>query len=124
MLNRIKELRKNLRMTQMEFGEKIGVKGNTITNYETGLRNPSEAVVKSICREFNVNEDWLRTGEGEMFIEMDRDEEIVAWASRITRSDYDNEFVQNFAHMLTRLDEEDWKVLEKMALLMADKKKD
>lgn len=66
---RIKAVRKVNKMTQIEFGQKIGIKGNTVTNYETGLRNPSDAIIKSICREFNTNEHWLRTGEGEMFSE-------------------------------------------------------
>lgn len=66
MKNRIKQIRKEKGLTQVEFGEKIGVKGNTVTNYETGLRKPTDAVILSICREFNINEEWLRTGEGEM----------------------------------------------------------
>lgn len=67
MQNRIKAVRKYYKLTQKSFGEKVGVKGNTVTNYETGLRVPSEAVIKSICREYGVDEDWLRTGEGLMF---------------------------------------------------------
>ena len=66
MNERIKKIRKEFGLTQTEFGKKIGVKGNTITNYETGLRNPSEAIIMAICREFSVNELWLRTGTGEM----------------------------------------------------------
>lgn len=66
MKNRIKQIRKKESLTQTQFGERIGVKGNTITNYETGLRTPTDAVIKSICREFGINELWLRTGEGEM----------------------------------------------------------
>lgn len=62
MKNRIKEIRKDNKLTQVEFGERIGVKGNTVTNYENGLRNPTDAVVLSICREFNINEHWLRDG--------------------------------------------------------------
>lgn len=67
MKDRIKKLRKLLKLTQTEFGQKIGVKGNTITNYETGLRTPSDAVLLSICREFRVNYFWLTEGKGEMF---------------------------------------------------------
>lgn len=67
MNTRIKLLRKYLNLTQLEFGQRISVKPNTVTNYETGLRTPSNAVITSICREFGVNEIWLRTGEGEMF---------------------------------------------------------
>ena len=71
MKDRIKQVRKSENLTQTLFGEKIGVKGNTITNYETGLRTPTDAVIKSICREFNVNEKWLRTGNGDMFLPAD-----------------------------------------------------
>ena len=63
MKDRIKQVRKALHLNQTEFGLLVGVKGNTIANYEIGLRTPSEAVLFSICREFNVNNDWLRTGE-------------------------------------------------------------
>lgn len=64
---RLKKLRKALDLTQREFGERIGVKPNTIATYEIGRNEPIDAVVSLICREFHVNEHWLRTGEGEMF---------------------------------------------------------
>lgn len=67
MKDRIKKLRKTLNMTQQEFADKIGVKRNTIGQYEIGRNEPIDAVVNLICREFDVNETWLRTGEGEMF---------------------------------------------------------
>lgn len=76
MKDRIRQLRKELGLNQTEFGERIGVKQTTIAGYETGAKNPMESVVLSICREFNVNEDWLRTGEGEMFKERSPSEEI------------------------------------------------
>lgn len=62
----IKKLRKHFDLTQREFGERIGVKPNTIGTYEIGRNEPIDAVVSLICREFGVNEKWLRTGEGEM----------------------------------------------------------
>jgi len=64
---RIKKLRKFLDLTQQEFADRIGIKRNTLANYEVGRNEPIDAVVNLICREFNVNETWLRTGEGEMF---------------------------------------------------------
>lgn len=67
MKDRIKKIRKELDLTQQEFAEKIGIKRNTIANYETGRNDPVDSVVSLICREFNVREEWLRTGEGEMF---------------------------------------------------------
>ena len=64
---RIKKVRKALDLTQEEFGKRIGIKSNSISLIESGNRNASEQVVLSICREFDVNETWLRTSEGEMF---------------------------------------------------------
>ena len=66
-----------------EFGERIGVKGNTITGYENGTRIPSDAIILSICREFNVNEDWLRTGQGEKYLRLSRKETVAAYVGKI-----------------------------------------
>lgn len=63
----IKKLRKALDLTQQEFASRIGSVQNTITGYETGRRVPSNQVISLICKTFGVNEEWLRTGEGEMF---------------------------------------------------------
>lgn len=68
MHERIKKLRKALDLTQTEFANRIGSVQNTITGYETGRRIPSNQVIALICREFRVNEEWLRTGNGEMFV--------------------------------------------------------
>lgn len=67
MKDRIKKLRRSLDMTQQEFANMIGVKRNTIGQYEIGRNEPIDAVINLICREFNVREEWLRTGEGDMF---------------------------------------------------------
>lgn len=67
MNERIKELRKALGLTQQEFANKIGIKRNSLANYETGRNIPLDAILLSICREFNVSEDWLRNGIGDMF---------------------------------------------------------
>ena len=67
MNERIKKLRKVLDLTQQEFGERLGIKRNTIATYESGRNDPIDAVVSLICKEFNVNEEWLRGGTGEMF---------------------------------------------------------
>ncbi|MEG2286187.1 MAG: helix-turn-helix transcriptional regulator [Eubacterium sp.] len=68
MKNRIKSLRKYKNMTQEEFAKRIGLARNSVTSYEIGRREPTNAIINSICREFNVNEDWLRHGSGDMFI--------------------------------------------------------
>lgn len=122
MNERIKEIRTALQLTQEDFGKRIGSARNTIANYETGNRNPSNAVIMAICREFNVNEEWLRTGQGEMFRELDREDEITKWLGSLMRPDNDNEFIKKFIHMLSRLSIEDWKVLEKMVLMMVEER--
>ena len=68
MNERIKQLRKTRGFTQQEFAERIGVKRNTIAQYETGRNEPIGSVLNLICKEYNVNPDWLRNGSGEMFI--------------------------------------------------------
>ena len=77
MNNRIRELRKNLGMTTEVFGNKIGIVSSAVTNIEAGRRQPTNQLITSICREFKVNEQWLRTGEGEMFLPTDPDAEIA-----------------------------------------------
>lgn len=67
MNSRIRKVRRELELTQTEFAGKIGTTANVLTNYETGRRNPSSSVINNICKTFNVNEEWLRTGTGEMF---------------------------------------------------------
>lgn len=69
MNERIRRLRKTLDMTQQEFADKLGVKRNTVGQWECGINGITDQVAISICREFNVNENWLRTGEGDMFVE-------------------------------------------------------
>jgi transcriptional regulator with XRE-family HTH domain len=68
MKERIKQIRKALDLTQAEFAERIGSVQNTITGYETGRRSPSNPVISSICHVFGVDEEWLRTGKGTMFV--------------------------------------------------------
>lgn len=68
---RIRHLRKNeLKMTQDDFASKIDISRSNIGNIEIGRIAVTERVVSSICREFNVNEEWLRTGKGEMFVQV------------------------------------------------------
>lgn len=80
MNDRIKKLRKYLNLTQQEFAERIGMKRNSITLIEGG-RNTSDQTIFAICREFNVNEKWLRTGEGDM-LKADADDELKALAKK------------------------------------------
>lgn len=89
MHERIKELRKTLGLTQQEFADKIGIKRNTVATYESGRNEPIDAVVSLICREFNVNEKWLRTGEGEMFIEVPEEDEEMKYIALLVKDKED-----------------------------------
>lgn len=114
MKNRIKQIRKDHKLTQVEFGERIGVKGNTITNYENGLRNPTDAVILAICREFNVNENWLRTGKGEPTIKLTRNQEIAKFLNDVMNLP-DEDIKKRLIDALSKLDERDWETLNKIA---------
>ena len=69
MKERVKELRQALGLTMEKFGERLGVTRSAMSNIENGNRNLTEQMFKSICREFHVNEDWLRNGNGDMFVD-------------------------------------------------------
>lgn len=75
--DRIKKIRRELDLTQSEFAAQIGATQNTLTGYETGRRNPSASVINNICKTFSVNEEWLRNGDGEMFIQRTEEQEIA-----------------------------------------------
>lgn len=76
MNERIKLVRKNEGLTLEKFGERIGITAPSCSNIENGKTNPSDQTIRSICREFNVSEHWLRTGEGEMYNRLDDDAEF------------------------------------------------
>lgn len=123
MNERIKKLRKALNLTQQDFAERIGTTQNNIANYESGRRNPSGAAINNICKEFSVNETWLRSGEGEMFLQISRDQEIAEFIGKALSTEEDT-FKKRFIAMLSRLDESGWEVLERMALELAGQKKE
>lgn len=115
MNERVKQLRKALDLTMEKFGECLGVKKNTISQIESGKNALTEQMIKSICREFDVSEEWLRNGTGSMFAEMTRDEEIANFVGSI-QSTEDDSFKKKLISILAKLDESEWEMLEKMAI--------
>lgn len=111
MNERLKKLRKSLDLTQQEFADRIGIKRNSFANYETGRNTPIDAIIVSICKEFNVNENWLRTGEGDMFIELSYSDEIAQFVGQLMTEE-DDSFKKRLISGLATLDENGWKVLE------------
>lgn len=128
---RIRELRKDyLHLSQEKFGERLGVTRDVIKNIELNLlKRPEqkEPIIKLICKEFDINEKWLREGVGPMKRQLTRDEAIVDWASSLIAYEEDAMpedllFAKKFANMLSQLTIDEWKVLAKMAKLMNDEK--
>lgn len=119
MKDRIKAVRKELALNQTDFGSRIGVKQGTVAAYENGSRIPLDSVIVSICREFGVSEQWLRTGEGEMFVRLSREEEITKFAMSIVRNP-DSEFQRRFVSVLAQLTPEQWQLMEQMAHQLID----
>lgn len=111
---RIKNLRKTLKMTMDEFGARLGVTKSAISNVENEHRALTDQMAKSISREFGVREEWLRTGEGDMFAELDLDAELSQWAEKML-SGQKGDFRQRFVRLLARLSDDQWKKLEEYA---------
>lgn len=114
MNNRLKQLRKELNLNQEEFGKRLGLTKASISRLESGTNNITEQTFISICREFNVNEEWLRTGEGEMFNELDKESKIMSWVGEIL-GDKEKTFQRAFVAMLASLDEDKWELIAEMA---------
>lgn len=118
MINKnLKKLRKRLELTQQEFANCIGVKRNTVATYETGKSNPSDAAVTLICRTFNVNEEWLRTGAGgdeNMFVKLSEDEELAMYTQMLLDSTDDvvADMIKEIIIMYEKLDNGSKQVLK------------
>ena len=117
MYERIKLLRtEQLHMTQTEFGEALGVKRDVINNIENNrLKNPEkqEPIYRLMCEKFNVSEEWLRTGEGEMFVPLTKNQLITEFAADLVMED--NTFKKRLFEALAKLNEREREVLAQLA---------
>lgn len=119
---RIKKLRKHLDLTQQKFGERLGIKGNTVAQYELGRNEPIDAVLSLMCREFGVNEEWLRTGEGEMFEELTEQQKLMKYTARLLKNQ-DSAIataIQTLIVTYEQLDDTSKATLEKIAMQYID----
>lgn len=87
---RVRELRKRLDLTLEKFSKPLGVGKTAISNIENESRSLTDQMILSICREYNVNEEWIRNGSGEMFVELSPDEEIASYVSDLLEDDGNN----------------------------------
>lgn len=111
---RIFQLRKTLKMSQTEFGEGFGVTRGVINNIDHNLVPAKPLLIQQICKAYNVNETWLTTGEGEMFVQQSRTDEIAQFVGR-TLADKEDTFQKRLIAALSKLSVEEWEVLEKLA---------
>lgn len=120
---RLKAIRDHFDLNQYEFGKRIGVTGATISRLESGVRTVTEAQILAIVREFGVDENWLRTGEGEMLRPVSRDTELAAFFGDLQSSTPD--FRHQLISVLSRLTVDEWAMLERKAKeLLAEIQKD
>ena len=120
---RIKSVRKHFKLTQAEFGERIGVKGNTIATYEIGRNAPVDAIFSLLCREYGVNEIWLRSGEGDMFQAMNEDEELSDYLGDVMHDEPES-FLRRLTMEMKNWTPEVWQMIEEICKRLATEKPD
>ncbi|MFR1251478.1 MAG: helix-turn-helix domain-containing protein [Ruminococcus sp.] len=112
MKDRIKALRERLGKSQDEFGKDLGLTRNYISLIENGQRNLSDQSIKVLCSLYDVNEKWLRTGNGEMFIPKTKNEQINEMLIDVLKCE-DSDFKKRLITALSKLDDTGWNALEK-----------
>lgn len=121
---RIKLVRTSLpgKVSQSAFAEALGTTRPVIANAELDRVDPSGSLIKLICTTFNVNEAWLRTGEGEMFLKLSRNDEIAAYVAGIMKNE-DAELQRFIVQLMSRIPPDCWSIIEQKARELADEKK-
>lgn len=107
---RVKEVRKSLDLTLEKFGERLGVTKVAISNIENGNRSLTDQMQKSICREFNVSEEWLRDGTGDMFVDLSRDLQLARFFGEVQ---IDEGFKKRFISALSTMTVDEWAFVER-----------
>lgn len=111
--SRISTVIKSSGLTKTAFSKKIGLSQPFVSQLASGDASPSDRTIVDICREFGVSEHWLRTGEGEMFVRLSREEEITKFLMTVIR-DPDSEFQRQLLATMAKLEPAQWKLMEQM----------
>lgn len=119
MKDRIRAIRRAKKLNQTDFGNSVAVSLSAVQKWESGENTPSDAVISLICRIYNVDEVWLRTGEGEMFRPMTREEEIAAFFGDVL-SDRAPEVQRRLVTIMAKLPVEAWGFVEDLCQRVAD----
>lgn len=113
MNKRIRKIRDRFGMTQQQFADKLGIKRGAIANYEIGRNEPIDAVISLICKEFNINEVWLRTGEGgdeNMFTKISEDDRFALNLGKLSKTE--NQMAKNMVNAIAESSPEKLKHIE------------
>ncbi len=119
---RIKILRKDiLKLTQQDFSEALNMSRSNMGNIEIGRIAVTDRVISDICEKFNVNEEWLRYGTGDIFLELTKDQKLAAFVAQVYKEE-DNSFKRRLLSVLSSLSEDEWKLLADIAEKIAKEK--
>lgn len=116
MKDRIKKIRKKESLTQQKFADRLGLKRQTIATYETGRSEPMDNIIVSMCREFNINEDWIRYGKGPMYKEIE--DKLSTYLGEIAIGNDD--FIKEIIEIYMELDQTSKDALKKICKKAAD----
>ena len=119
MKDRIKALRRAVKKSQTEFGQSVMVSLSAVQKWESGANEPSDAVITLLCRTYNADETWLRTGAGEMFRPRSREDEIASFMAGLLSGE-GTEFQRRLVSVLARLSTEEWAKIEQKAREILD----
>lgn len=111
MNERIKEIRKVYDLNQREFSKRIDIGASTLAMFETGDRVPKDIHIKRLCSEFDVDENWLRTGKGAMFPARTPDEQLAALTGKLFAEE--NDFKKKMIGMMLEMSDDEWTLVEK-----------
>lgn len=119
---RIKTLRKDiLKLTQQDFSEALNMSRSNMGNIEIGRIAVTDRVISDICEKFNVNEEWLRNGTGNIFVELTKDQELATFVAQVYKEN-ENSFKRRLLSVLSSLSEDEWSVLADIAEKIAKEK--
>lgn len=106
-------------LTKTAFADKINVTQQYVSNLCLGKKIPSDRTIADICREYDVNEEWLRTGRGDPYIQLSRDEELAQFFGEVMKGE-DPDFRRRLLSVMSRLTTDEWALLEQMAWKLVD----
>lgn len=119
MADRISKVIRDKEKTKTAFSDRINVSQAFVSQMCSGLKVPSDRTIADICREFNVNEDWLRTGRGDPYIQLSRDEDLAQFFGDVMKGE-DPDFRRRLLSVMSRLTTDEWALLEQMAWKLVD----